>query len=247
MTTHNKVQNSMERIFISDLHLDAERDDLTGAFRQFLGEQCQTIDELYILGDFFELWLGDDDTTPLNQEVASALAGLNCEVFIMHGNRDFLIGDTFCKTAGAKLLPDPYSITLGDQPALLMHGDSLCTRDEEYMEARMLLRSEAFQQDFLSKQMQQRRLIAEQIRGKSQRVSREKAEDIMDVTLSEVTKVMDKAGTSILIHGHTHRPSVHEVVLQAGPGIRYVLGDWHTSMMFLRAKGSDLDLVQYNF
>ena len=237
----------MKRIFISDLHLDANREDLTRAFTRFLNEQCQTVDELYILGDFFELWLGDDEQSPLNNEVIEALSSLACEVFIMHGNRDFLIGEAFCNAAGAKLLPDPCSISLGDQPALLMHGDSLCTRDEEYMKARMLLRSDAFQQDFLSKQMPERKIIAEQIRGKSQRVSREKAEDIMDVTPEEVTKVMNQAGTSSLIHGHTHRHAVHQVDLQSGPGTRYVLGDWHTSMQFLRATGSDLDLVQYDF
>jgi UDP-2,3-diacylglucosamine hydrolase len=237
----------MERIFISDLHLDANRKNLTLAFTQFLSERCQAIDELYILGDFFELWLGDDDQSPLNSGVIEALSSLSCDVFIMHGNRDFLIGEAFCNAAGAKMLPDPYPIILGDQPALLMHGDSLCTRDEEYMKARNLLRSDAFQRDFLSKQMPQRKIIAEQIRGKSQKVSREKAEEIMDVTTEEVIKVMDKAKASILVHGHTHRPAVHEVDLHFGPGTRYVLGDWHTSMHFLKATDSDLKLVKYVF
>jgi UDP-2,3-diacylglucosamine hydrolase len=237
----------MERIFISDLHLDTNRKDLTLAFTQFLGERCQTIDELYILGDFFELWLGDDDKSILNNGVIEALSSLSCDVFIMHGNRDFLIGEAFCNAAGAKLLPDPYPIILGDQPTLLMHGDSLCTRDEEYMKARILLRSDAFQQDFLSKQMAERKVIAEQIRGKSQKVSREKAEDIMDVTPEEVIKVMNQAKTPILVHGHTHRPAVHEVGLHFGSGTRYVLGDWHTSMQFLEATDSDLQLVKYVF
>ena len=237
----------MKRIFISDLHLDTNRMDLTRAFTKFLSEHCQNIDELYILGDFFELWLGDDDQSPLNNEVINALSVLTCDVFVMHGNRDFLIGDAFCNAAGAKLLPDPYPITLGDQPALLMHGDSLCTRDEEYMQARTLLRSDAFQQDFLSKQMPERRIIAEQIRTKSQKVSREKTEEIMDVTPEEVTSVMNQAENSILIHGHTHRPAVHQVDLLFGPGTRYVLGDWHTSTQFLRADGADLELVQYDF
>jgi len=237
----------MKRIFISDLHLDASREDLTRAFTRFLSEQCQTIDELYLLGDFFELWLGDDEESALINEVIGALSNLPCEVFIMHGNRDFLIGEAFCNAAGAKLLTDPCSINLGDQPALLMHGDSLCTRDEEYMKARILLRSDTFQKDFLSKPIQERRIIAQQIRGKSVQVSREKAEDIMDVTLEEVSKVMDQAGTSILIHGHTHRPAVHEVALQSGPGTRYVLGDWHTSTKFLRANGAELELIHYDF
>jgi len=237
----------MERIFISDLHLDANRENLTLAFRQFLSERCQTIDELYILGDFFELWLGDDDHSVLNRGVIEALSSLPCDVFIMHGNRDFLIGEAFCDAAGAKMLPDPHPIILGNRPALLMHGDSLCTRDEEYMKARNLLRSAAFQRDFLSKQMPERRILAEQIRGKSQKVSREKAEEIMDVTPEEVIKVMDQAKASVLVHGHTHRPAVHEVDLHFGAGTRYVLGDWHTSMQFLKATDSDLQLVKYVF
>ena len=237
----------MERIFISDLHLDANRENLTLAFTQFLSERCQTIDELYILGDFFELWLGDDDHSVLNRGVIEALSSLPCDVFIMHGNRDFLIGEAFCNSAGAQLLPDPYPVILGDQPTLLMHGDSLCTRDEEYMKARTFLRSDAFQKDFLSKQIPDRKVIAEQIRGKSQKVSREKAEDIMDVTPEEVIKVMNQAKTSILVHGHTHRPAVHEVGLHFGSGTRYVLGDWHTSMQFLKATDSELELVKYVF
>ena len=237
----------MERIFISDLHLDANRENLTLAFTQFLSERCQTIDELYILGDFFELWLGDDDHSALNSGVIEALSSLPCDVFIMHGNRDFLIGEAFCDAAGAKMLPDPHPIILGNQPALLMHGDSLCTRDEEYMKARNLLRSAAFQRDFLSKQMPERKILAEQIRGKSQKVSREKAEEIMDVTPEEVIKVMDQAKASVLVHGHTHRPAVHEVDLHFGAGTRYVLGDWHTSMQFLKATDSDLQLVKYVF
>ena len=237
----------MERIFISDLHLDANRENLTLAFTQFLSERCQTIDELYILGDFFELWLGDDDHSVLNSGVIEALSSLPCDVFIMHGNRDFLIGEAFCDAAGAKMLPDPHPIILGNQPALLMHGDSLCTRDEEYMKARNLLRSAAFQRDFLSKQMPERKILAEQIRGKSQKASREKAEEIMDVTPEEVIKVMDQAKASVLVHGHTHRPAVHEVDLHFGAGTRYVLGDWHTSMQFLKATDSDLQLVKYVF
>jgi UDP-2,3-diacylglucosamine hydrolase len=237
----------MERIFISDLHLDANRTDLTLAFTQFLSERCQTIDELYILGDFFELWLGDDDQSPLANEVIETLSSLPCDVFLMHGNRDFLIGEAFCNAAGAKLLPDPCPIILGDQRTLLMHGDSLCTRDEDYIKARSLLRSEVFREDFLSKQITERKIIAAQIRGKSQKVSREKTEDIMDVTLEEVIKVMNQAKAPILVHGHTHRPAVHEVGLHFGPGTRYVLGDWHTSMHFLKATDSNLELVKYAF
>ena len=237
----------MKRIFISDLHLDADREDLTLAFLRFLDEGCKDIDELYILGDFFELWLGDDNQSYLTIRIIDALATLTARVFVMHGNRDFLLGEKFCHAANATLLSDPHKIKFENQDALLMHGDSLCTNDKEYMEARNLLRSKEFKQNFLSKKIQERSIIAAQIRGKSRQVSREKANDIMDVTQEEVIRVMNKARTSILIHGHTHRPAVHKVKLKFGNGTRYVLGDWDTSMRFLQSEGTQLELIRYTF
>ena len=237
----------MKRIFISDLHLDPERDDLTDAFERFLADECPAIDELYILGDLFEIWLGDDDDTPLNRRVARALAGLPCEVFLMHGNRDFLLGDVFCGLAGASLLPDPTVLDLEGTPALLMHGDSLCTLDTGYMEARQLLRSMEFQTDFLRKPLAERAAVARQIRGESKAHIRETAADIMDVTPREVVETMQKAGVRVLIHGHTHRPDVHQVDLGGDTGKRYVLGDWDTSMKYLTADGTGIELRHYGF
>ncbi|MBO6555708.1 MAG: UDP-2,3-diacylglucosamine diphosphatase [Pseudomonadales bacterium] len=237
----------MKRIFISDLHLDDQRDDLTRAFESFLAKHCQDIDELYILGDFFEVWLGDDNQSEFNQRIASALSCLSCRVFLMHGNRDFLIGEDYCGRANATLLEDPKTIDLEGRPALLMHGDSLCTLDVEYMKARQLLRSPAFQADFLQKPLEERAAIAKQIRGESKAHTRETADDIMDVTPEEVTKAMQEAGVSLFIHGHTHRPAIHDVSLGESSGKRYVLGDWHTSMQYLMADGSDVELKEYQF
>ena len=165
----------------------------------------------------------------------------------MHGNRDFLIGEDYCGRANATLLEDPKTIDLEGRPALLMHGDSLCTLDVEYMKARQLLRSPAFQADFLQKPLEERAAIAKQIRGESKAHTRETADDIMDVTPEEVTKAMQEAGVSLFIHGHTHRPAIHDVSLGESSGKRYVLGDWHTSMQYLMADGSDVELKEYQF
>ena len=237
----------MNRIFISDLHLDPGRDDLTEAFEGFLARHCQAIDELYILGDFFEAWLGDDDDSHFNRRVTEAVAGLPCRVFLMHGNRDFLLGRDFCHRADASLLPDPTVIDLDGTPALLMHGDSLCTLDTDYMEARRVLRSPGFQADFLQRPLAERTLIARQMRGASKAHTRETAADIMDVTPEEVTGAMRLAGVKILIHGHTHRPHVHQVDLDGATGKRYVLGDWHRSTKYLVADGAGLELRHYEF
>lgn len=237
----------MKRIFISDLHLDAQREDLSRAFEAFLDAHCGDIDELYILGDFFEVWLGDDNESSFNQRIAIALNALSCKVFLMHGNRDFLLGPDFCHRAGATLLTDPCVIQLGAKPVLLMHGDSLCTGDAEYMKARQLLRSSEFQADFLSKSLSERDAIAKQIRGESKAHTRETAADIMDVTPSEVISAMQEAGVSLFIHGHTHRPAVHDVPLAAETGQRYVLGDWHTSTQYLVADDDEVQLKLHQF
>ena len=237
----------MKRIFISDLHLGPDRPDLTRAFRQFLDERCRDAHELYILGDFFETWLGDDDTSDLNRETAALLRSLACRVFIMHGNRDFLLGDAFCRSANARLLPDPSVVAAGGKPVLLMHGDSLCTLDTAYMEARRQLRSAAFRKDFLARPLAERAALARRLRGESRRHTRETAADIMDVTPREVVTVMQEAGVSTLIHGHTHRPAVHDFLLGDKPARRYVLGDWQTSMQYLAMTGGEMQLLGYSF
>ena len=157
----------MSYIFISDLHLDDSRPDVTEAFFSFIKNVANRAEGFYILGDLFEVWLGDDNNSVFNQNIISALKALSVPRFIMHGNRDFLIGKTFCQQTGFTLLPDPTRVLLFDRPVLLMHGDSLCTRDVEYIKVRNILRNPAFQNDLLSKSLQERMVIASGARNQS--------------------------------------------------------------------------------
>ena len=223
--------------FISDLHLEESRPDITGALFAFLDEIQADASHLYILGDFFEAWIGDDENTPLQQEVAARLrklsnAGVN--IFIMHGNRDFLIGEKFCEQAGAQLLADPSTITIAGESILLMHGDSLCTRDESYMKFRRMIRDPNFLKTFLARPLPDRQQTAAQLRAMSKANNRQKATDIMDVTPEEVPRVMAEHGVRTLIHGHTHRPAVHDLNIDKHPAQRIVLGDWEDPMWALK-------------
>jgi UDP-2,3-diacylglucosamine hydrolase len=240
----------MTDILISDLHLDESRPDLTAGFLKFLATGLNGADSLYILGDFFEVWLGDDHHSAFNQSIIDALNALDLPIFFMHGNRDFLIGNEFCEAIGATLLPDPSVVELGGESVLLMHGDSLCTADTEYMKVRAMLRNPAVQQDLLSKPLEERAAIAQQARGESQAHTRahtrESAADIMDVTPAEVIKAMQAAGVKTLIHGHTHRPATHQVELTDGQrGQRIVLGDWDKLGWRLIAQKSGFKLESF--
>ncbi len=233
----------MAQLFISDLHLHESRPDLTKAFMDFLANQAVDAEKLYILGDFFDVWLGDDHDTAFTRQIIDALAAFPVPIFLMHGNRDFLLGDRFCRATGAQLLDDPGIVDLYGRPALLMHGDSLCTRDEEYMAVRQVLRDEKFRQEFLQKPIEEREAFAAGVRDKSKAHTRETAADIMDVTPSEVVRVMDEYAVDLLIHGHTHRPDVHRVTLEGGAGgTRVVLGDWDTRGWVLRVTADDMQL-----
>lgn len=223
----------MSHLFISDLHLEEGRPDVLEAFREFITNTAPGADSLYILGDFFEVWLGDDHDTPFNREVIDLLAGLDIPRFLMHGNRDFLMGEAFCSAAGMTLLPDPSIVLLYGKPVLLMHGDSLCTSDQEYMAVRKMLRDPAFQADFLSKSLAERSAFAQGARQQSQAHTREAAMDIMDVTPSEVTTIMAAHDTDLLIHGHTHRPDIHEISVNGTRAHRVVLGDWDSKGWYL--------------
>ena len=235
----------MTTLFISDLHLDATRPDITRSFCNFLEEKASEVDALYILGDFFEVWLGDDHETEFNQEIINALDGLDIPLFLMHGNRDLLIGQRFCQQTGATLLPDPTVIKIDGKPLLLMHGDSLCTLDERYMHVRQQLRDENFQKDFLSKTIPERQAIANSIRSESQELTREAASDIMDVTPLEVENVMRAHGVTTMIHGHTHRPKVHDLTLDGVAAQRIVLGDWDVLGWYLSSTDGDLMLTSF--
>ena len=164
----------------------------------------------------------------------------------MHGNRDFLLGQQFCDQTGATLLDDPSVIEIDDQPVLLMHGDSLCTRDEQYMKVRKLLRDENFQRDLLSKSIAERQAFAKGARSQSKEHTRESADDIMDVTLSEVDRVMQEHHVTTFIHGHTHRPRVHELNLDGRPARRIVLGDWDKKGWYIESSNMELTLHSFD-
>lgn len=219
-----------DNLFISDLHLSQKRPGTTDLFLRFMEEQVDAGSHLYILGDLFDAWIGDDDTTPPVNEITQALflaTTRGARLFIMHGNRDFLIGEAFARATGCTLLGDPTAVHLNDIPILLMHGDLLCSDDLEYQQARKLLRSQAFISDFLSKSIQQRKTLAAEYRKKSGEVVSLKSADIMDVNQHTVESYMRNSGVKLLIHGHTHRPAIHDFELDGQPVERIVLSDWH--------------------
>ena len=223
---------SEHSLFISDLHLSAQRPDITEAFVQFCATRAINANTLYILGDLCDAWLGDDDdsdTAVILRTEINKLTTAGVNVFIMVGNRDFLMGQAFADSCGCKILPDPSVIDLYGQPVLLMHGDSLCTGDAEYMEFRAQIRNPDMQQMLLSKSLDERRGIAKMLREKSRSANATKAVDIMDVTPSEVEKAIRDHNVDIMIHGHTHRPAIHSLLTDAEQqkqAKRYVLGDW---------------------
>ena len=237
----------MLQYFISDLHLEAPDTRIVEALAAFLQDEVRGADEIYILGDLFEAWLGDDDPTDLASLVARHLRVLSragTRVGIMHGNRDFLIGEAFARRCGAVLIDaDLHRIQCTGRPTLIMHGDTLCTLDEAYLQARKKLRSPAFQQEFLSRSLQERAAFAREARAASLAHTSKSAMDIMDVTRAEVDRIMQAAGVSLLIHGHTHRPNIHTALNESGH--RVVLGDWSQVGWYLKAEDERLELVSF--
>lgn len=216
---------------ISDLHLNADEPDIANAFSTFLQNIAINADALFILGDFFNVWIGDDDPSAFATQVKAelkALADTGVAVFIMHGNRDFLLGEDFCTQCGATLIHEPYTLRVGETEYLLVHGDALCTRDADYMAFRAMVRNADWQADFLGKPLEERQAFASRAREQSKTMSSNKSEDIMDVTPEEVTRLLQEMDQSILVHGHTHRPAEHDLDIHGKPGKRIVLGDWHT-------------------
>ncbi|WP_069383544.1 UDP-2,3-diacylglucosamine diphosphatase [Halomonas caseinilytica] len=247
----------MATLLISDLHLHPGAPAVTEGFLRWLDERAQGADALYILGDFFEAWIGDDlldlgaadptGTAPLAQRVASALKALadtGTHLYLMHGNRDFLLGERFAREAGATLLPDPTLVTLGDERVLLMHGDSLCTHDEAYMAFRAQSRDPDWQAQILAMPIPERLELARQLRERSGEANSNKAEDIMDVTQEDVVTALREHGVTTLIHGHTHRPAVHDLEVDGKAARRVVLGDWQPGIGWEieAAPGHDLAL-----
>ena len=227
----------MAILFISDLHLSAERPDITSLFIHFLNHEARQAEALYILGDLFEAWLGDDMVLP---EYTKAIAGMKAlndsgvPLYIMHGNRDFLLGEAFATQSGATLLDDPTVIDLYGQPTLLLHGDTLCTDDVPYQQFRAMVRDPAWQQAILARSPADRLALAKQYRELSQTETGNKAEDIMDVNQHVVEQLMQDKGIYRMIHGHTHRPAIHEFAIDTQPAQRIVLGDWYEQGSVLR-------------
>jgi UDP-2,3-diacylglucosamine hydrolase len=242
---------------ISDLHLCPERPDLFEAFQDFLANIAKGAHSLYILGDLFNLWIGDDNPESFNSAVSCALAKLasqGTKIFIMHGNRDFLLGRQFCESSKATLIDEPYILECFDKNYLLLHGDSLCTLDTDYMDFRTMVRNSDWQSEFLSKPLEERQAFAQHAREQSKAMSSNKAQDIMDVTPEEVIKVMLDLNQVILIHGHTHRPAVHDIPqgsiavndVENGPEQRIVLGDWEQQGWYLELSSSGYELISFD-
>jgi len=235
-------------LLISDLHLEPARPDITRAFLHFLDTTAVEASALYILGDFFNVWIGDDDDAPLGHDISRALLTLSAggtAVFLMHGNRDFLMGEAYARACGATLIPEPFVLHHQDIDYLLMHGDALCTRDTQYQAFRQLVRDPAWQKDILAKSLQERRTFAEHARAQSISMSSNKAEDIMDVTPETVISIMLTHCVATLIHGHTHRPAVHGITVDEHPARRVVLGDWDSQGWYVRIQGQQLDLLSF--
>lgn len=218
-----------ETLFISDLHLDRDRPERVQLFIEFLNHRAQGADALYILGDLFEYWLGDDDRVAALQAAIDALRDYaqSTATYFIHGNRDFLIGDDFSQYTHITILPDETLIDLYGRPTLLLHGDSLCTDDVDYQQAKKMLRSPTWQSNFLNQSLDERHAIAEDLRAKSRAAQKNKTDDIMDVNEQSVIHTFQKHNVFNMIHGHTHRPAVHEYSIDNKTATRTVLSDWH--------------------
>jgi len=248
-----KRKQEQKTLFISDLHLDSKMPAITRTLLDFLQQRTDNCRALYILGDLFEAWVGDDDRTELSDSVANALSAVSdrgIEVYLMHGNRDFLLGHDYASRCGATLLEEPVVIDCHGRKAALIHGDSLCTRDTAYMAFRAQVRDPQWQDMFLSKSLVERYMIAQQARQQSSEATSYKASDIMDVTPCEVMKLLQELQVNTLIHGHTHRPSVHTIKLEKPingeeTAVRIVLGDWHAKGWMLEFTDDGYELKHF--
>lgn len=232
----------MTTLFIADLHLEPACPARTALLLAFLQRQARSADALYILGDLFEAWIGDDDDAEPGPTVAAALRTLTeggVPVFFLHGNRDFLLGERFAAAAGLRLLPESGVIDLAGEQVLLLHGDTLCTDDRDYQAFRAQVRNPVWQAQMLALPLAQRRALAGQLRESSRQATGQKAAEIMDVNQAEVERIMRWRGVQRLIHGHTHRPAIHDGHLDGQPARRAVLGDWREDQgSVLRCDGS---------
>ena len=223
-------------LFVSDVHLDAATPQIQEQFLGFLREEAPRAEALYILGDLFESWVGDDDPGADKDAVRSALRSLTAggvACFLLHGNRDFLLGPRFCEQTGCRLLPDPVVLELGRERVLLTHGDALCTDDHAYQELRSIVRRPSWQRRFLGLRLSERQLLANAARAGSRAHMARVRPQIMDVNPEAVAAAFQATGVRRIIHGHTHRPAVHEVGREGERVQRIVLGAWYEQGSYL--------------
>ncbi len=216
-------------VFLSDVHLDPSRPDITAQLSAFLQSLPDTTERLYIVGDLFEAWIGDDAPGPVGDSMIAILKSVTdrgIEGYFTHGNRDFLIGERFATQTGFRVLPDELVIDCYGTPVLLMHGDTLCTDDTEYQALRATLRNPAFQANLMTMSVPQRIELAQQLRSASASEMSTKSEDIMDANPQAVDEALRNHSVTVLLHGHTHRPGVHAFEVDTQPCERIVLGDW---------------------
>ncbi|WP_447875824.1 UDP-2,3-diacylglucosamine diphosphatase [Serratia fonticola] len=240
----------MSTLFIADLHLCAQEPAITAGFLRFLQREAVHADALYILGDLFEAWIGDDDPEPLHSEIAAALkalhqAGVPC--YFIHGNRDFLLGKRFAKQSGMILLPEEQVVKLYGRKILILHGDTLCTDDQAYQEFRNKVHNTWIQRTFLALPLRWRLKIAAKMRARSQQSNQYKSTAIMDVNPQAVEQAMLRHNVHWMIHGHTHRPAIHPLALPDGETHRAVLGAWHTQGSMIKVTADAVELIEFPF
>ena len=238
----------MTTLFISDLHLEAERPEIGDQFIRFLQTDATEAEALYILGDLFEAWVGDDDPNAHYAIIKLAIRKLTdsgIPVYFMHGNRDFMIGRRFANETGVEILKDPYPVKMYGQKALLSHGDAMCTDDVQYQRVRLMTRDPDWQQSMLAKPLKERLRIAEEARRQSLEQKLNLSMDIMDVNQGAVMRAINEYGVDVLLHGHTHRPDVHTVDLGNRKAKRVVLGDWYSQGSVVRwdLRGPKLEMM----
>jgi UDP-2,3-diacylglucosamine hydrolase len=236
-------------LFISDLHLDGTRPDISAQFLEFLEREAKRAQALYILGDLFEAWIGDDDPDPDNRRVIAGLRAVTdagVKTFLIHGNRDFLIGRRFCRETGIELLTDGTVIDVYGRRVLLMHGDLLCIDDHAYQRLRRIVRNPLVQFVMRRLTLRQRQRLAERMReGSKEHIASMDiaAPQIMDVNQDEVRRTFARYGVDCIIHGHTHRPAVHELQIDGHKAVRIVLGDWYEQGSVLRWNRDGFELA----